>query len=151
MRIGWICCRNKELKAKLLSYKSTADLHTNIFCQMVLAQYLADNDLDQHIEKTKVLYKQKAELMMDCMKKYLPAGVTVTPTQGGMFLWGTLPEGITAVDLYARPWIWALPSARATPSMSTSGTSAPSASTTPTAPMRPSTRASVSWAKPAPS
>lgn len=100
MRIGWICCRNKELKAKLLSYKSTADLHTNIFCQMVLAQYLADNDLDQHIEKTKALYKQKAEFMMDCMRKYLPEGVTFTPTEGGMFLWAELPEGITAVDLY---------------------------------------------------
>ena len=100
MRIGWICCRNQELKAKLLSYKSTADLHTNIFCQMVLAQYLADNDLDQHIEKTKVLYKQKAEFMMDCMRKYLPEGVTFTPTEGGMFLWAELPDGITAVDLY---------------------------------------------------
>ena len=100
MRIGWICCRNAELKAKLLSYKSTADLHTNIFCQMVLAQYLADNDIDQHIEKTKVLYKQKAEFMMDCMRKYLPEGVTFTPTEGGMFLWAELPEGITAVDLY---------------------------------------------------
>ena len=67
---------------------------------MVLAQYLADNDLDQHIEKTKVLYKQKAEFMMDCMRKYLPEGVTFTPTEGGMFLWAELPEGITAVDLY---------------------------------------------------
>ena len=102
MRIGWICCRNKELRAKLLSYKSTADLHTNIFCQMVLAQYLADNDLDEHINKTKVLYKQKAEFMMECMRKYLPAGVTFTPTEGGMFLWAELPEGITALDLYRK-------------------------------------------------
>ncbi len=102
MRIGWICCRNKELRAKLLSYKSTADLHTNIFCQMVLAQYLADNDLDEHIAKTKELYKQKAEFMMECMRKYLPAGVTFTPTEGGMFLWAELPEGITALDLYRK-------------------------------------------------
>ncbi len=102
MRIGWICCRNKELRAKLLSYKSTADLHTNIFCQMVLAQYLTDNDLDEHINKTKELYKQKAEFMMECMRKYLPAGVTFTPTEGGMFLWAELPEGITALDLYRK-------------------------------------------------
>ena len=102
MRIGWICVRNPELKAKLLGYKATADLHTNIFSQMVLAQYLADNDVDAHIEKTKVLYKQKAELMMDCLRKYLPAGVDFTPTQGGMFLWVTLPEGVTAVDLYRK-------------------------------------------------
>ncbi len=71
MRIGWVCVRNKALREKLLSYKATADLHTNIFSQLVLAQYLADNDIDAHIEKTKVLYKHKAELMMDCMRKYL--------------------------------------------------------------------------------
>lgn len=100
MRIGWVCVRNKALKEKLLAYKATADLHTNIFSQMVLAQYLADNDVDAHIEKTKVLYKQKAELMMDCMRKYLPEGVKFTPTEGGMFLWAELPEGITAVELY---------------------------------------------------
>ena len=102
MRIGWICVRNKALRAKLLSYKATADLHTNIFSQMVLAQYLADNDVDLHIEKAKALYKQKAELMMACLTKYLPEGVSFTPTQGGMFLWVTLPEGIRAVDLYRK-------------------------------------------------
>ena len=100
MRIGWICCRNKELREKLLNHKATADLHTNIFCQMVLAQYLADNDIDKHIEKTKELYHQKAQFMMDCMRKYLPAGLSFTPTQGGMFLWVTLPEGLTALELY---------------------------------------------------
>ena len=31
MRIGWVCVRNKALREKLLSYKATADLHTNIF------------------------------------------------------------------------------------------------------------------------
>ena len=100
MRIGWVCVRNKELREKLLSYKATADLHTNIFSQLVLAQYLADNDIDAHIEKTKVLYKHKAELMMDCMRKYLPEGVEFTPTEGGMFLWAKLPNGMSAVDLY---------------------------------------------------
>ena len=94
MRIGWVCVRNKALREKLLSYKATADLHTNIFSQLVLAQYLADNDIDAHIEKTKVLYKHKAELMMDCMRKYLPEGVEFTPTEGGMFLWAKMNNGI---------------------------------------------------------
>ena len=43
MRIGWVCVRNKALREKLLSYKATADLHTNIFSQLGLAQYLADD------------------------------------------------------------------------------------------------------------
>ena len=100
MRIGWVCCRNEALRKKLLAYKMTMDLHTNIFCQMVLAQYLEDNDLDEHIEATKVLYKEKAEFMISCMKKYMPEGVTFTQPEGGMFMWATMPEGLKALDVY---------------------------------------------------
>ena len=101
MRIGWIVCKQKDIFEKLLNYKSTMDLHTNIFCQMVLTQYLSENDLDEHIEKTKVLYKQKAEYMMSCMAKYFPEGVSYTKPEGGMFIWATLPEGVKAVDVQA--------------------------------------------------
>ena len=100
MRIGWICCRNLPLREKLLAYKMTMDLHTNIFCQMVLAQYLQDNDLDEHIDVTKRLYGQKAEYMLECMKKYMPEGVEFTSPEGGMFMWATMPQGMKAVDVY---------------------------------------------------
>ena len=99
MRIGWIACKNPELYAKLVAYKSTMDLHTNIFGQMVLAEYLLDNDLDGQIEKIKKMYGDKAEKMMDCMSKDFPEGVTFTKPEGGMFIWATLPEGLTAVDV----------------------------------------------------
>lgn len=100
MRIGWICCRNEGLRTKLLAYKMTEDLHTNIFCQMVLAQYLQDNDLDAHIDETKKLYKEKAEYMIACMQKYMPEGVEFTSPEGGMFMWATMPEGLKALDVY---------------------------------------------------
>ncbi|MEG1790625.1 MAG: PLP-dependent aminotransferase family protein [Oscillospiraceae bacterium] len=99
MRIGWVACRDTALLRKLLDYKMTMDLHTNIFCQMVLAQYLDDNNLDEHIEKIKALYQRKADYMMGCMAKYLPEGVTFTRPEGGMFIWATMPEGIKAVDV----------------------------------------------------
>lgn len=100
MRIGWICCRNEGLRTKLLAYKMTEDLHTNIFCQMVLDQYLQDNDLDAHIDDTKKLYKEKAEYMIACMQKYMPEGVEFTSPEGGMFMWATMPEGLKALDVY---------------------------------------------------
>jgi 2-aminoadipate transaminase len=40
--------------------------------------------------------------MTECLKKYLPEGVSFKPTEGGMFMWVTLPEGVTAVDLYRK-------------------------------------------------
>ena len=99
MRIGWIACTIPEIKEKLIAYKSTMDLHTNIFCPMVISKYLSENDLHKHIEKTKELYKQKAELMMECMAKYFPDGVEYTRPEGGMFIWATMPEGVKAVDV----------------------------------------------------
>ena len=99
MRIGWIACKQKKILEKMLTYKATMDLHTNMFGQMVLTQFLLDNDLDEHIEKTRLLYKQKAEYMIACIEKYLPAGVSCTHPEGGMFLWVTLPEGIKGVDI----------------------------------------------------
>ena len=99
MRIGWIACKQPELYAKLLAFKSTMDLHTNIFGQMVLAEYLLDNDLDEQIEKIKVMYREKAEKMMDCMAKDFPESVSYTKPEGGMFIWATMPEGLKAVDV----------------------------------------------------
>ena len=99
MRIGWIVCKQKAVFDKLLTYKSTMDLHTNMFGQMVLCQYLQDNDFDEHIARTSELYKQKAEFMLSCIDKYFPAGVSVTRPEGGMFMWVTLPDGIKGVDV----------------------------------------------------
>ena len=99
MRIGWIACKQPELYAKLLAFKSTMDLHTNIFGQMVLAQYLLDNDLDAQIEKIKEMYREKAEKMMACMAEDFPADVSYTKPEGGMFIWATMPEGLKAVDV----------------------------------------------------
>ena len=98
MRIGWIACKQKKILEKMLTYKATMDLHTNMFGQMVLCRFLQDNDLDEHIERTRLLYKQKAEYMISCIEKYFPEGVSCTHPEGGMFLWVTLPEGVKAVD-----------------------------------------------------
>lgn len=99
MRIGWIACANSTLKKRLLAYKQIVDLHTNIFGQMVLHQYLEDNSLDQHLEKIKKLYKQQANQMITSIQKYFPSSVKYTLPQGGMFLWVTLPSPLTAVEL----------------------------------------------------
>ena len=99
MRVGWIVCKQREILEKMLTYKATMDLHTNMFGQMVLYQYLKDNDLDEHLEKARLLYKQKAEYMIACIEKYFPEGCSCTKPEGGMFLWVTLPEGLRGVDI----------------------------------------------------
>lgn len=99
MRVGWIACKNEALREKLAIYKSSLDLHTSILDQMVINQYLEDNDLEEQVEQAKAIYNDKVQFMMNAMEKYFPEGVTFTRPEGGMFIWATLPEGMKAVDV----------------------------------------------------
>ena len=99
LRLGWVVADEKSLP-KLVTAKQASDLHCSTLVQRILARYLADNDLDAHIDETKKLYKEKAEYMMACMARYMPEGVTFTSPEGGMFMWATMPEGLRALDVY---------------------------------------------------
>ena len=101
MRLGWICAC-PAIMEKLVTVKQAADLHTNYFSQRVLFQYLQDNDLDAHIRRITQAYKQQRDCMVENLRRYFPADVQITEPEGGMFLWMTLPEGISAMDLFER-------------------------------------------------
>ena len=102
MRIGWIACKHKAIIEKMLTYKATVDLHTNMFGQMVLYRFLCDSSLDEHIARNRLLYKHNAEVMLSCIDKYFPEGCTCTRPKGGMFIWVTLPNGLKGVDVQAK-------------------------------------------------
>lgn len=98
-RLGWIVAPDKVM-AKLLVAKQASDLHTNYFCQRIVDQFLIDYSLDEHIEKIKALYFTKKNAMVTAIKKYFPKEVKFTDPEGGMFLWATLPEEISSMDLF---------------------------------------------------
>lgn len=102
MRTGFIISENRELLKYLSVAKEAGDLHTNVFSQYVIWDYLEHNDLDAHIAKIKALYKKQAQAMMDAMDRYFPPGVKYTRPDGGMFLWVTLPEGVSAMSLFSK-------------------------------------------------
>ena len=100
MRIGWICTKNRELMSHLVTAKQAADLHTNIFSQYLINDYLRHNDVDIHIRKISSLYKEQCRSMLNAIDKYFPKNVRVTRPKGGMFLWVTLPDGKSTMDLF---------------------------------------------------
>ncbi len=102
MRLGFIISYNKELLSKFSLAKEASDLHTNIFSQYLIYDYLTHNDLDEHIEKIKKLYKVQAEAMVGAIKKYFPSSVKYTIPKGGMFLWVTLPNGINSLSIFPK-------------------------------------------------
>ncbi|MEK9197318.1 PLP-dependent aminotransferase family protein [Ureibacillus sp. 179-F W5.1 NHS] len=100
MRIGYMATKNKELMNHVNTAKQATDLHTNIFSQMIIHKYLVNNDLRSHIEKIVQLYKTQAETMLNAIAKYFPTYVNYTKPDGGMFIWVTLPEGTSSLDLF---------------------------------------------------
>lgn len=98
-RIGWIVAPDAIFE-KLLIAKQASDLHTCHFTQYIIYQYLQKQSLASHLEKVIKTYGEQCQCMMDSIDAYFPSNVKYTKPEGGMFLWVTLPEGMSAMDLF---------------------------------------------------
>ncbi|MFA6372001.1 MAG: PLP-dependent aminotransferase family protein, partial [Methanothrix sp.] len=99
MRLGWVCAC-EEIMEKLIVAKQALDLHSNYLCQRIVHQYLKDNDIELHIAKIRKAYKEQRDFMVAAMEETFPESVSFTRPEGGMFLWVTLPEGTSSLDLF---------------------------------------------------
>ena len=99
MRLGYIIA-NKKIIKMLETAKQASDLHSNIFGQYLISDYLSNNDLDKHIDKIKCLYKEQAYSMVNSMEEYFPKDIKFTKPKGGMFTWVTLEEGKDVLQLF---------------------------------------------------
>jgi 2-aminoadipate transaminase len=100
MRMGWVCAP-KKIMEQLVIAKQASDLHSNYLSQRIAAQYLEDNDIDAHIRKIRDAYSSQRDCMVDALKEEMPAGITWTCPEGGMFVWVTLPAGLSAMDVFS--------------------------------------------------
>lgn len=100
-RLGWIVARGATME-RLVIAKQAADLHTGSLDQMIVHRFLADNDFEAHVARISRLYGEQCRAMQDAIARHFPKNVRVTEPEGGMFLWVTLPEGLSATELLKR-------------------------------------------------
>jgi len=98
-RIGWIVA-NADIMEKLVIAKQASDLHTNYFGQRIIHQYLKDNDIDEHISRIRQAYGRQRDAMVTAIRDYFPPEALFTHPEGGMFLWITLPKGMSAMEVF---------------------------------------------------
>ncbi|MCU0822083.1 MAG: PLP-dependent aminotransferase family protein [Spirochaetes bacterium] len=98
-RMGWICV-SKNIMDKIIIAKQASDLHSNYFTQRILHQYLVDNDIDAHIAQIRKVYGRQRNAMVNMIEKHFPEEVLCTKPEGGMFLWVTLPERLSSMELF---------------------------------------------------
>lgn len=100
-RLGWIF-GPEELLDQIYVCKQSLDLCPPVFDQYVAAEFLNSGALDENLAKSISLYREKRDLMLSLLEKYMPAGVSWTRPEGGLFLFLTMPEGCDTVALYGK-------------------------------------------------
>eukprot|EP01030_Chromulinospumella_sphaerica_P017002 gene17002-16823_t len=92
LRIGWIAGPAVVIE-KLVLLKQGADLHVSTINQMV-AERVVSEGYDQHLGRLRAAYAGKRQALLAALDRHMPAGVSWTRPEGGMFVWLTLPEGM---------------------------------------------------------
>lgn len=93
IRVGWMVAPKDVIRAVATAKQST-DLHTNHLAQLMLVNYLANNDLDAHIKEISLRYKQQRDILLNALNaSEVLKDLTFHKPQGGMFIWAELPKG----------------------------------------------------------
>jgi 2-aminoadipate transaminase len=98
IRLAWVIAPQEVIR-KLVQAKQGADLHTATFNQIVAYEVAKGGFLDRHVHLIRRIYKERRDVMLAAMDSYFPPGVDWTQPQGGLFLWGTLPENMNSADV----------------------------------------------------
>lgn len=100
-RLGWIIA-DPALLDSIYVCKQSLDLCPPVFDQYLAAEFLSSGRLDANLVRSKELYRSKRDHLLSLLERYMPAGVSWTRPEGGLFLFLTLPEGFDSVAFYDR-------------------------------------------------
>jgi 2-aminoadipate transaminase len=98
LRLAWVVAPPEVIR-KLVMAKQAADLHTATFNQIVAYEVAKNGFLDEHVKLIRKTYKERRDVMLETMEELFPSEVHWTRPEGGMFLWGVLPQGMDAADV----------------------------------------------------
>ncbi len=98
LRLAWVIAPEQVIR-KLVMTKQAADLHTASFNQYVAYEVGKDGFLDEHVNSSAACIKERRDVMLEMMDEMFPPEVTWTRPQGGMFLWGIMPEHMDAAEV----------------------------------------------------
>jgi 2-aminoadipate transaminase len=98
LRLAWVIAPEQVIR-RLVMTKQAADLHTASFNQFVAYEVAKGGFLDEHVKFIRAVYKERRDVMLEMMEEMFPPEVSWTRPQGGMFLWGILPEKMDAADV----------------------------------------------------
>ncbi|MDF2628912.1 MAG: hypothetical protein K0R39_2743 [Symbiobacteriaceae bacterium] len=97
LRVGWAIAHPDLIRA-MWTYKKDLE---HSFAQAVMTQYLESIDLGARVAWLRQEYGARRELMMDLLRRYMPAGVTWQEPGGGYFVW-VRAAGVDTAEMLPR-------------------------------------------------
>lgn len=101
LRVGFVLAP-KPVIGRLVVAKQCEDVHSSILSQLICERFLAECDLDAHIDRIRGIYRRKNALMLAGIEEHFSDKVRFTWPKGGLFIWCTLPEGSDMVEFCRR-------------------------------------------------
>lgn len=86
MRVGYGIMR-EDIFDRMVVCKQVSDVHTPCLTQMMVYRFMTEYDFEAHIKKSIDMYREKCNLMIDCIDRYFPKDIGHTTPEGGIFLW----------------------------------------------------------------
>lgn len=100
LRLGWLVAPPELFRAATIA-KQASDLHSPTLNQRAAARLLETFDYEGHLLKIRAAYSERCAVMQAALDQHLPRGTGWTRPDGGLFLWASLPGGLSADDLFA--------------------------------------------------
>jgi 2-aminoadipate transaminase len=98
LRLAWVIAPPEVIR-KLVQAKQGADLHSATFNQLVAHEVAHGGFLDRHIYLIRDVYRERRDVMLAAMDRSFPPEVDWTQPEGGLFLWGILPESLESAEV----------------------------------------------------
>ena len=102
LRVGF-AAGDRQIIRKLTLGKQGADLHSPILSQAIVAEYLNEDLLHEHLIEVNADYKLRRDAMLGSMDEFFPKTCKYTRPAGGLFIWGEfLDKSVSVEDLFRR-------------------------------------------------
>lgn len=84
-----------ELVGPVLHQKGNHDFGSSNFAQHIALYALRTSAYEEHGRRLRERYRHKRDVMLDVLHSEFPSEVRYVEPQGGLYVWATLPEGIS--------------------------------------------------------
>jgi GntR family transcriptional regulator/MocR family aminotransferase len=92
LRLGYLVLPPR-LVAGFVRAKTTADGHAPSLPQAVLADFIADGHLAQHVRRMRKLYRERQQVLLQALQRFCGSALRVGPAEAGLHLVAEFNDG----------------------------------------------------------